>query len=76
VRLDGRVGGALEDVVALDHHVGRGQRTLHVAEAQVDLLVDVALLGGLGVVVVDGQIRPRQRLLGLDQRVEDLIGRP
>jgi hypothetical protein len=44
VGLDGRVGGALEEVLALDERVGARERRVDVAEVQPDVFGEVAAL--------------------------------
>ena len=43
VRLDGRVGGALEEVLALHHHLRARHAPIHLAEAELHALGDVAV---------------------------------
>ena len=43
VRLDGRVGGSLEEVVALDYKIRPLESVIHIAECEFDRLCDVAV---------------------------------
>jgi hypothetical protein len=69
VRLDRGVGGAFEEVLALDHHVGGGEPGIHVAELEQDLLAEVA---GLAVGVDLHRARV-ERLLRVEVGGQELV---
>ena len=72
VRLDRRVRGALEEIIALDHDVARGECGIDVAERELHHLRDVAVVAWLAGLVDLRRVR-LERVLGLEDRFQQFV---